>query len=314
MKAIVLKDFGSADQLEIQEVPKPAIKENEVLIRSHSIGLNPVDVKSRIGKGQAANMKKQPPMILGWDVCGMIEETGSAVTTFKTGDEVFGVINVPGVGKTYAEYVAASYQHIAEKPAVISYEEAGATSLAAMTAWQALVYKAEIKAGQKILIHAASGGVGHFAVQIAKYFGLHVIGTSSAENKSFVLSLGADEHIDYKSANFEEVSPMVDVVLDTIGGSNIDASLKVLKEGGTIVSLPSGISEIVSEKAAAQNKKGIFFFVHSDENDIQRIAALLANGTIHTHVSQKFSFGEIGKAHEILESGRTIGKMVLMAP
>jgi NADPH:quinone reductase-like Zn-dependent oxidoreductase len=314
MKAIVLKDFGSADQLEIQDVAKPVIKENEVLIRSYTIGLNPVDIKTRNGKGQAANLKKQSPMILGWDVCGVIEEKGAAVTSFKNGDEVFGVINVPGAGRTYAEYVAASHEHIAKKPARISNEEAGATSLAALTAWQALVKKAEIKTGQKILIHGASGGVGHFAVQIAKHFGLYVIATSSAQNKDFVLSLGADEHIDYRSVKFEEVSPFVDVVLDTIGGNNIDASLKVLKEGGTIVSLPSGISESVSEKAAAQNKKGIFFFIHSDGSDMQQIADLLDKGLIHTHVSQKFSFSEISGAHAVLESGKTRGKLVLMAP
>ena len=314
MKAIVLKDFGGADQLVIRDLPKPVIKENEVLIKAHAIALNPVDVKTRNGKGQAAKLKNEDPMILGWDVSGIIEATGSAVTKFRKGDEVFGMINLPGAGKAYAEFVAAPQEHIILKPSNITHEAAAAASLAAMTAWQALVDQAEIKSGQKILIHAASGGVGHYAVQIAKHFGAYVIGTSSAENKSFVLSLGADEHIDYRSVKFEEVSPHVDIVLETIGGENIDRSLKVLKEGGTIVSLPSGVSETVAEKAAAQNKKGIFFFVHSDAGDLQQLAALLEKGTLRSHVSQRFSFEEIWKAHALLESGKAKGKLVLTPP
>jgi NADPH:quinone reductase-like Zn-dependent oxidoreductase len=310
MKVIVLKEFGGVEQLRPDDIPKPVINNNEVLIKAHAVALNPVDVKTRIGKGQAAKLRNEHPMILGWDVSGVIEEKGLNVLDFNVGDEVFGMINLPGAGKAYAEYVAAPYEHIALKPANVSHAEAAGASLAAMTAWQALIQQAELKAGQKILIHAASGGVGHFAVQIAKHIGAYVIGTSSATNRSFVLSLGADEHIDYRSSKFEDVSPMVDVVLDTIGGNNIDRSLKVLKEGGTIVSLPSGVSETVSEKAAAQNKKGIFFFVRSN-SDIQQIAFMLETGALQTHVSHKFSFGDIQKAHELLQSGRVKGKIVV---
>ena len=189
MKAIILKDFGGTDQFEYKDIPKPVIKENEVLIRSHAIALNPVDYKTRIGKGQAAKLKNENPMILGWDVSGVITETGAEVTKFKAGDEVFGMINLPGVGKTYAEFVAAPQAHVAMKPLDVSHAESAAASLAAMTAWQALVDQAKIKEGQKILIHAASGGVGHYAVQIAKHFGAYVIATSSAANKEFVLQI-----------------------------------------------------------------------------------------------------------------------------
>jgi len=314
MKAIILKDFGGTDNLEVADIPIPQIKENEVLIRSHAIGLNPVDVKTRKGKGQAARLKNEYPMILGWDVSGVVVERGDAVTAFNKGDEVFGMINLPGAGKSYAEYVAAPADQIAVKPKNISHEEAAAASLAAMTAWQALTNQAHIKKSQLILIHAASGGVGHFAVQIAKYFGAYVIATSSSENREFVLSLGADEHIDYKSVRFEEVSQQVDVILDSIGGDNIDRSLKVLKPGGTIVSLPSGVSEDVAEKAAAQGKKGIFFFVKSNGKDMQQIAKLLSDGSLHAHVSKKFSFDEIVPAHQLIESGKTRGKIVLQAP
>ena len=314
MRAIILKSFGGVEQLEYKETPSPKINDNEVLIRSRAIGLNPVDVKTRIGKGQAARLKLHDPMILGWDVSGEIVEAGSAVTNFKVGDEVFGMINLPGAGKTYAEFVAAPGEHITLKPANVSHEKAAAASLAAMTAWQALVDQAQIKAGQKILIHAASGGVGHYAVQFAKHYGAYVIATSSAQNKELVLSLGADEHIDYKSVKFEEVCPQVDIVLEAIGGDNIDRSLKVLKPGGTIVSLPSGVSESVTEKAAAQGKKGIFFFVKSNDKDLKKIADLLENGSVRSHVSKVFAFSDIKSAHELLESGKAQGKLILQAP
>jgi NADPH:quinone reductase-like Zn-dependent oxidoreductase len=311
MKAIILKDFGGTEQLDYADIPVPSIMDNEVLIRSYAIGLNPVDVKTRKGKGQAARLKNEQPMILGWDVSGVVVEAGSKVTRFRKGDSVFGMINLPGAGKTYAEFVAAPEDHLAMKPENVSHEEAAAASLAAMTAWQALVDQAQIGKGQTILIHAASGGVGHYAVQIAKHHELFVIGTSSAENREFVLSLGTDQHIDYKSERFEDVSPQVDVVLDAIGGENIDRSLKVLKPGGTIVSLPSGVSEDVSAKAAAQGKRGIFFFVKSNGKDMQQIARLLESGVLRSHVSKRFLFADIRAAHDLLESGKTRGKIVL---
>lgn len=314
MRAIILKSFGGTEQLEEKEIPAPSVAEDEVLIKSVAIGLNPVDVKTRVGKGQAEKLKLDNPMILGWDVSGEVVETGESVTQFRPGDNVFGMINLPGTGKTYAQYVAAPVEHIVLKPAAISHEEAAASCLAAMTAWQALVNQAQLKEGQKILIHAASGGVGHFAVQFAKHVGAYVIGTSSEENREFVFSLGADEHIDYKTSRFEQVCSPVDVVLDSIGGENIDRSLQVLKEGGTIVSLPSGNSASVAEKAAAQNKKGIFFLVKSNSGDLQQIASLLESGKVKAHVSGIFSFNQIREAHELLESGKTKGKIILQPP
>lgn len=259
MKAIVLRSFGTSDELEYREIPVPTINNNEVLVKVSATGLNPVDVKTRKGKGQAAKLKDTDPMILGWDISGTIVETGKLITDLKKGDEVFGMINVPGAGKAYAEYVAAPAEHIALKPSNISHEEAAAAGIAAMTAWQALMHQARLRYGQKILIHAAAGGVGHYAIQLAKHLGAHVVATSSAANRDFVMSLGTDDHIDYKATPFEDSAPPVDVILDAIGGENIDRSLKVLKKGGVIVSLPSGISEKVTEKAAAQNKTGIFF-------------------------------------------------------
>jgi NADPH:quinone reductase-like Zn-dependent oxidoreductase len=314
MRAIILQSFGGPEQLVYDDIPKPALKSDEVLIRVRAIGVNPVDVKTRIGKGQAARLKEDPPMILGWDVSGAVVEKGSDVTKFKVGDEVFGMINLPGRGKCYAEFVAAPAAHLAHKAHTVSHEEAAAAGIAAVTAWQALNDQAHVQRGQTVLIHAASGGVGHYAVQIAKHLGAYVVGTSSAANRDFVLSLGTDEHIDYKAQLFEDVAPKADAILDAIGGAHIDRSLKVLKEGGTIVSLPSGNSQDVGEKAAKQNKKGIFFLVHSDGNDMQQLASMLSDGRLRSHLAKVFSFDEVRKAHEMIENGKTAGKIVMAGP
>lgn len=312
MKAIILKDFGSVDQLELRELPMPAIGSNEVLVKVSAIGINPVDAKTRKGKGQASRIKNDNPMILGWDVSGEIVVTGENVTSFKKGDEVFGMINIPGHGKAYAEYVAAPADQLARKPSNISFEEAAAAGIAAVTAWQAVVTHGKVKKGHRVLIHAASGGVGHYAVQIAKKLGAYVIGSSSLANKEFVMSLGADEHLDYKIVNWYNNIDPVDFVLEAMGGDNIDKSLKLLKPGGTIVSLPSGLSEDVSDKAKVQGKNGVFFTVSSNGKDLQEIADMLQKGTLRSYVSKTYSFNEIKGAHLQIESGKTRGKLVLL--
>ncbi len=314
MRAIVLQSFGGAENLIYSDVPRPSVRDDEVLVKISAIGINPVDVKTRNGKGQAARLKEDPPMILGWDISGVVLETGEAVTRFSEGDEVFGMIHIPGHGRAYAEYVAAPAAHLAHKPGNVSHEEAAAAGIAAITAWQALTRRAGVQKGQKLLIHAASGGVGHYAVQMAKHLGAYVIGTSSAANRDFVLSLGADQHIDYQAKPFEEVSPQVDVIIDAIGGDHIDRSLKVLKEGGTIISLPSGVSESVGGKAAAQNKKGIFFLVNSNEADIISLSDLFAAGKLHSRIAKVFSFEEVKQAHKMIETGKTAGKVVMKGP
>jgi NADPH:quinone reductase-like Zn-dependent oxidoreductase len=311
MKAIVLKEFGGVDQLILQDIPVSPIKDNEVLIEVKAISINPVDIKTRSGKGQASRLKDFQPIILGWDIAGNITETGSQVTDFKPGDEVFGMVNFPGHGQAYAEYAAAPAAHLTLKPANISYEEAAAATLAALTAWEALVHRAKIKSGDRVLIHAASGGVGHFAVQIAKYFGAYVIGTSSAANRNFVLQLGADEHIDYQTQKLEEATKEIDIVLDSLGDDTIDDSLKVMKPGGTIVSLPSGKNDSVAEKAAAKGMIGLKMMVQSNREDLNEIARLLEKGIIKPHISHTFSLAQIADAHVQIESGKTVGKVIV---
>ena len=312
MKAIILNNFGSVDELEIKEINKPVIKDDEVLVKVKAISINPVDAKTRNGKGQAQRIKDEKPMILGWDISGEIVETGKNVTEFKSGDEVFGMINIPGHGKAYAEYVAAQANHIALKPTGISHEEAAASCLAAMTAYQALATHGKLKAGDRILIHAAAGGVGHFAVQMAKYMGAYVIGSSSQANKEFVLNIDADQHLDYQIPDWEKEIEPVNFVLDAIGGDNINKSLKVLKRGGTIIGLPSGLSEDVSEKAAEQGKTGIFFMVKSNNEHMQSIALMLEKKVLVPYISAVFRFEEIKKAHEQIETGKTRGKIILL--
>jgi NADPH:quinone reductase-like Zn-dependent oxidoreductase len=311
MRTIILKGFGGVENLVLTDLPVPAISDNEVIVRVKAIGINPIDIKTRIGKGLAGALKEFDPIILGWDISGTITKTGSKVSTFKQGDEVFGMINFPGHGKTYAEYVAANETHLALKPSVISHEEAAAASLAALTAWQVLKYKAGIKKGDRILIHSAAGGVGHYAIQMAKYLGAWVAGTSSGKNKDFVLNLGADQHIDYEKQNFEELLHDLDFVLDTIGGEYTDRSFKVLKPGGNIICIPSGTSDDIIEKAGAKGLKGSHFRVHSNGDNMKEIADLLEKRIVKSFVSKTFTFNEIQDAHHQVETGKTRGKIVV---
>lgn len=308
MKAIILENAGGTENLKLTEIIRPTIKYGEVLIEVKSVSVNPIDVKTRSGKGAFQKLKDENPLILGWDISGIVVESNSS--KFKINDEAFGMINFPGHGKAYSEFVVASKNHLALKPKNINFEEAAATTLAALTALQA-IQKAEVKKGQNVLIHAASGGVGHFAVQIAKHLGAFVTGTSSEKNRDFVLNLGADQHIDYINFDWEKSEEKFDFILDAIGGENIDNSIKVLKENGTIISIPSGLNDDVEEKAASVNAKGFKMLVQSDGKDMEKLAELLEKGALKSHIYQAFKFEEMVKAHEELEKGRTVGKIVV---
>lgn len=311
MKAVTLIDFGPAENLVVHEILKPVISADEVLIQAKAISVNPVDIKTRSGKAQAKALSQFDPIILGWDASGVVTEIGENVTKFKVGDAVFGMINFPGHGQCYAEYIAAPASQLALKPENVSFEEAAASTLAALTALQNLVDHAKIKENDKVLIHAAAGGVGHFAVQIAKHLGAFVIGTSSAENKEFVLSLGADQHIDYKNERFEDVVKDLDFVLDTIGGDNAIRSIEVVKKGGIIISIPSGLDPSITEKGKEREVEIYNTSVKSNGNDMNTIADLLANGIIKPYISKTYSLEEIVLAHIQIETGKTVGKLVV---
>lgn len=309
MKAILLKAYGPVENLVYETIDVPSIAEDEVLVQVKAVSINPVDAKTRKGGGIAGRLQAPFPLILGWDISGIVTSSKSA--RFKAGDEVSGMVNFPGIGNAYAEYVAAPAAHLALKPANISHAEAAAATLAALTAWQALVTHAPVTPGQLVLIGAAAGGVGHYAVQIAKYLGAHVTGTASAANRDLVLSLGADAFVDYTAQPYETLVKDMDFVLEPMGGDEIDRALQVIKPGGSIISLPSGLNQNLMEKAAAKQIKGIRMMVASNGEDMQKLAELLEKGIIRSHVSKTFSFEEIAAAHTQIESGKTAGKIVI---
>ncbi len=313
MKAIILNEAGSVDNLKYEDIPKPKIKSNEVLVKTISLSINPVDYKARANNSSLIWLfGEDRPAILGWDLSGTIVEIGKNVTNFNIGDAVFGMANFPGKGNAYAEFVAIPSTHLTLKPKNISHQEAASATLAALTAWQTLVKKGNVKKGDKVLIHGASGGVGHYATQIAKHLGAYVIGTSSAKNKEFVLQNGADKHIDYTTENFVEIVSDADFVLDTIAGDVISQSIDVTRIGGIIVTIPSG--NISFEDINKAKLKGVdlsFILVESSGSDMDLIAQLMEKGILKSHVSKTFSFDEMRNAHLYLEKGRTVGKIAI---
>jgi NADPH:quinone reductase-like Zn-dependent oxidoreductase len=311
MKAIKLAAPGDIDQLQFVEIDKPKPSSGEVLIKTKAISINPVDIKTRIGKGMYSRISTNDPIIIGWDMSGIIDEIGDGVTSYKVGDEVFGMVHFPGYGKAYAHYVAAPVEHITRKPSTISHEEAAAATLAALTAWQVLATHANVQPNQKVLIHAAAGGVGHYAVQIAKYLGAYVIGTSSATKKEFVLGLGADLHIDYTTQKFEHIVTDADLVFDTIGGEIFTRSLNAVKKNGLVVSIPTGMSGDIEAAAKAKGVRAKAMLVQSSATDMAIIADLLKSGKIKSHIAHIYPFAKMRAAHAELEKGRTTGKIVV---
>lgn len=309
MKAIILQAPGDVNQLRPADITVPELQAGEVLVKVKAISINPVDVKSRAGKGLYGRLKDQRPLILGWDISGEVKQSGS--DRFAVGAEVFGMVNFPGHGKAYAEFVAAPAGQLALKPATISHEEAAAATLAALTAWQIIVQRANVRAGQSVLIQSAAGGVGHFAVQIAKHLGAHVTGTASLKNKGFVLELGADAYIDYTAVDWHSYGDQFDLVLDTIGGQNVDHSLIVTKPGGTLISIPTGVGTDVTERAKAKKVDAAFYLVQSNGQDMTALAELMEQGVIKAHVSAVYPFDEMAAAHLQVETGKTVGKVVV---
>jgi len=247
------------------------------------------------------------PLTLGWDVSGVVEKTGRKALKFKVGDEVFSRPSIARNG-SYAEYIAVKENEVAFKPSSLSHEEAASIPLVGLTSWETLVTTADIQPDQKVLIHAASGGVGSFAVQLAKTFGCYVVGTTSEKNIELVKSLGADEVIDYKNQDFTTVLHDIDVVLDTIGGTVQENSLKVMKEGGIIVSI---IKKPTDEDVKRYNVRNGYIFVQSNGKTLSTIAHLIDTGKIKPVVGNVFTLNEVKKAHELSQSGRAVGKIVI---
>jgi NADPH:quinone reductase-like Zn-dependent oxidoreductase len=306
MRAIWQEVLGGPEVLKEVEVDRPEPGFSQILVRVHAAGLNPTDWKHRAH----SIFLGPPPFTLGWDASGVVAATGFGVTLFKPGDEVFGMVPYPyGVG-SHAEYVTAPTRAFAFKPANIDFVQAGALPLAGLTAWQALSDTAHLEAGQRVLIHAAAGGVGHLAVQIAKARGAYVIGTASAPNHDLVRGLGADEMIDYHSTDFAQAVSDVDVVLETVGGDYPARSLNTLRAGGVLVSLLPFAPEVAT-KAARKGVRAQVMLVEADHGGMTAIADLVTEGKLRPVIAATFPMEDAARAHERGDSGHVAGKLVL---
>ncbi|MFF5426340.1 MULTISPECIES: NADP-dependent oxidoreductase [unclassified Streptomyces] len=307
MRAISQDTHGTPDVLKEVLVPRPAPGPSQILVAVRAAGVNPTDWKHRA----AGLFLDRLPLVLGWDVSGVVEAVGFGVTLFKPGDEVFGMLPYPhGVG-SHAEYVTGPARAFAHKPAGIDHVQAGALPLAALTAYQALVDTAGVRAGQRVLIHAAAGGVGHLAVQIAKARGAYVIGTASAPKHDLVRSLGADEVVDYRTTDFRDAVQDIDVVLDPLSGDTRTRSLDVLRPGGILVSILPGTDPDEAAKAAARGVRVATLLVEADHTGMNAIADLVASGALRAHVEAVFPLARAAEAHALGETDRTTGKIVL---
>jgi NADPH:quinone reductase-like Zn-dependent oxidoreductase len=306
MKAVRIHSYGGPEVLVYEDAPRPEAAAGEVLIRVHAAGVNPLDWKVRAGYVQEW-LQHEFPLIPGWDVSGIVEAVGRGVEQFRPGDAVYGLLDISRNG-AYAEYVTAPARNLARKPATVDHVKAAAVPIAALTAWQALFDVARLAAGQTVLIHAAAGGVGHFAVQLAKWQGARVVGTASAANASFVKELGAAQVIDYQTTRFEEAVSGVDVVLDTLGGETQLRSWPVLKKGGILVST-LGISS--PEAAATQGVRGEGILVHPDAGQLTRLAELIDARALIPVIRSTLPLTEAAKAQELSQTGRVRGKLVL---
>ncbi|WP_328675833.1 NADP-dependent oxidoreductase [Streptomyces sp. NBC_01261] len=307
MRVITQKVLGGPEVLEVAEVERPAPRANEILIKVRAAGVNPTDWKHRATGGFLG----EPPFTLGWDVSGVVEAVGVGVARLAPGDEVFGMLSYPWGHGSHAEYVAAPARAFVHKPAGIDHVQAGALPLVSLTAWQALVENAEVQPGQRVLIHAAAGGVGHVAVQIAKARGAHVIGTASAAKHDFLRELGADEVIDYRETDFSEAVKDVDVVLDMLGGETALKSLRVLRPGGIVVSIvPMGKPDFY-EEAERLGVRAVRMLVDADRADMRSIAELVEAGKLRATIAGTFPLADAAEAHALGGTGRTAGKLVL---
>jgi NADPH:quinone reductase-like Zn-dependent oxidoreductase len=306
MKAVVLRGYGGAEVSKLEEVPRPEPKDDEILIRVIAASVNPVDVAIR--KGYLAELiGNKFPLVLGMDAAGVVEKAGAKITKFKKGDGVYAFFTLASEGG-YAEYVIAKESEAALKPKAITYGQAAAAPAAGSTAWLALVDTAKLSANQTVLIHGSSGGVGHFAIQIAKARGAKVIATASSANQEFLKQMGADVTIDYTKTKFEEVAKDVDVVLDTVGRDTLKRSYGVVKKGGIIVSI---VDEPAQAELDARGIRGVTIRAAPQAQVLEELARLIEAKKITPFVSQRFPLSEFARALDQIATRHTRGKIVL---
>lgn len=305
MQAVQIRNFGGHSVLELNNIEIPTQNENEVLIKIRAASVNPVDWKIREGYLQPI-LNHSLPLTLGWDVSGEIIAVGANVTHLNVGDAVYSRPDIAKNG-SYAEYMTATANEVARKPLTLTWQEAAGVPLAALTAWQSLYGLAQLKTGDRVLIHAGSGAVGQFAIQLAKLRGATVFTTTSSRNTELVLNLGADHAIDYKQEDFSVLKD-IDIVFDTIGGETQENSWKVLKKGGCLVS----IVNIPDETIATKNEVSAFFcFVQPNREQLETLATLADAGQLKVNIDSEFALNQIAEAHERSETGRAQGKIII---
>jgi NADPH:quinone reductase-like Zn-dependent oxidoreductase len=288
----VIDEFGGREKLRLADVPEPRLLPDGVRIAIRVAGVNPVDWKTREGR-QVPRFPHVFPVVLGWDAAGVVEEVGAAVTRVRPGDEVFAYCRKHFIGEgTYCEQVVVPQEFVAPKPASLSWEEAGAVPLAALTAWQCLVERLDVEEGETVLVHAAAGGVGHFAVQIAVALGARVVGTASAANEDFVRALGAD-FVDYRDGLLPDA---VDAALDPLGGDALEKTKRIARKVVSIVEPGTGHA---------------YHYVRPDGSQLEFLTRLIDDGRVRPHLQRAFPLKEAARAHELLEDGHVRGKLVL---
>jgi alcohol dehydrogenase len=330
MKAFILDRYGGADGVRAGEMPDPEMRDDDVLVRIHSAGVNLLDSKIRNGEFKLI-LRYRLPLILGHDVAGVVVRVGSRVRRFKPGDEVYARLPDGRIG-AFAEFIAIKEEDVAIKPKALTMEEAASIPLVGLTAWQALVERARLKQGQKVLIHAGSGGVGTFAIQLAKHVGATVATTTSTGNMDLVRGLGADIVIDYKKEDFAHVLRDYDIVLHSLDKVTLEKSLRVLKPGGQLISI-SGPPDIafarsmgapwalrmimgalsygITAKARRRQAQYSFLFMRANGGQLSEITSLVDDGIIRPVVDRVFPFASTKEAMAYVESGRAKGKVVV---
>jgi NADPH:quinone reductase-like Zn-dependent oxidoreductase len=313
MRAMVIDGPGGPEALRPAEVDVPQPVLSEVLVRVVAAGVNPIDAKTRAGRGVSPAISTYPA-VLGFDFSGVVVKAPYETHPLQPGTAVFGMASFPRTQGAYAEYVVAQSLSVAKMPAALSHVEAAGVPVAALTAWGLVVETAHAHEGQRILIHAGSGGVGHFAVQLAAYFGAHVTVTASGRNSAWLRELGAAVVIDYTTTRFEEVVADVDVVIDLVGNathSTGSRSLRVLRPGGLIINVPTGSWPDFAAEAAAAGARATTYKVVPDGGALATIGRLLSSGSIQVYIERVFDLADAPAAHTVLEEWHTRGKLVL---
>ncbi|HZR28602.1 MAG TPA: NADP-dependent oxidoreductase [Terriglobales bacterium] len=302
MKAVRIHSYGNADQLKVEEAPKPEIAKDEILVKIYDAGINPVDWKIRAGYLKTV-MPKKFPLTMGQDIAGLAAEVGSDVNQFKPGDEIFGFAT-----GAYAEYAAAKASELAHKPRSVNFASAAAIPTVGLTAWQIVIDTIQVSTGHSVLIHGAAGGVGSFAVQLAKWRGARVLATASPEDANYLKGLGVEQVINYKAERFEDKVKDADAVIDLVGGQTLQRSYQAVKPGGWLVTTVAPVDE---NEARKRGIRAMLLFMKRNGSELAQIAELVDQGILKPRVDQIFPLSEAKRAQELNESGQSHGKIVL---